>query len=172
MDIKGENVQVKTDTRIPVVFSLVSGSLYIFLGLLQLLAGINRIFIGPDILIPLADMLFVPADIIGSFVLILIGTVFIYGVIEMRSGIYEGVSYAYVGILLSLIFAIIYLFVSTGNMLEAYLLRNEDFADWTPLSDLKPGIYLALLSLFAFIKWKDMFEPVNVKGINNDQRNP
>ncbi|MDG6243533.1 MAG: hypothetical protein QCH31_03960 [Methanolobus sp.] len=171
MDIKGENVEAQADTRIPVAFSVVSGSLYVLLGLLQLLAGMNRIFIGPDILVPLADLLLVPADIIGSFVLILIGTVFIYGVIEMRSGIYEGVSYAYVGILLSLIFAIIYLFVSTGNMLEAYILRNEDFAEWTPLSDLKPGIYLAIFSLFAFIRWKDMFEPAKAKGINNDQRN-
>ncbi|WP_407355828.1 hypothetical protein [Methanolobus sp. WCC5] len=160
MGISGQDVKRHAAIRTPLVFSAVTGSLYIVLGLLQLAAGLKRLFTGPDIRVPLADSLFVPADIIGSFALLLIGTVFIYGVFEMRSGIYEGVSYAYVGILLSLIFAIIYLLVSTGNMLEAYLLRNEDFVDWTPLSDLKPGIYLAILSLFAFIRWKDMFEPL------------
>ncbi|WP_340820765.1 hypothetical protein [Methanolobus sp. WCC4] len=155
----------KPDTRIPMVFSIVTGTLYVLLGLLQLSAGTAKIILGPDTQIPLTGILFVPADIIGAFVLLLIGTVFIYGVMEMRSGIYEGVSYAYVGILIALIFAAIYMLVSTGNMLEAYLLKNEEFVDWTPLSDLRPGIYLALLPLFAFSKWKDMFDPIPEKGM-------
>jgi hypothetical protein len=163
--INTENASYEPDTRIPMVFSMITGSLYILLGLLQLLAGVAKILMGPDVRIPLTGILFVPADVIGSFVLLLIGTVFIYGVMEMRSGIYEGVSYAYVGILIALIFAAIYMLVSTGNMLEAYLLKNKDFIDWTPLSDLRPGIYLAILPLFAFLKWKDMFEPVPEGGL-------
>jgi hypothetical protein len=163
--INTENASYEPDTRIPMVFSMITGSLYILLGLLQLLAGVAKILMGPDVRIPLTGILFVPADVIGSFVLLLIGTVFIYGVMEMRSGIYEGVSYAYVGILIALIFAAIYMLVSTGNMLEAYLLKNKDFIDWTPLSDLRPGIYLAILPLFAFFKWKDMFEPVPEGGL-------
>ncbi|WP_321430735.1 hypothetical protein [uncultured Methanolobus sp.] len=158
----------KPDTRIPMVFSLVCGSIYIILGLLQLAAGTGRVLIGSDFSIPLANVLFVPADLIGSFVLLLIGTVFIYGVLEMRSGMYEGISYAYVGILLALIFALIYLLVCTGNLLETYLLRNEEFAGWTPLSDMRPGIYLAILPLFAYVKWKDIFEPVPKNSIRMD----
>lgn len=161
MDIKRENGNDVQDTRTPMVFSIVTGSLYVLLGMLQLSAGASRILIGPDVQVPLTDLLFIPADIIGAFVLLLIGTVFIYGVMEMHSGIFEGISYAYVGILISLIFAAIYMLVSTGNMLEAYLLKNEDFIGWTLASDLRPGIYLAILPLFAFIKWKNMFEPVN-----------
>ncbi|WP_094227678.1 hypothetical protein [Methanolobus psychrotolerans] len=161
MDIKRENGNDVQDTSTPMVFSTVTGSLYVLLGLLQLSAGAIRILIGPDVQVPLTNLLFIPADIIGAFVLLLIGTVFIYGVIEMHSGIFEGISYAYVGILISLIFAAIYMLVSTGNMLEAYLLKNEDFIGWTPASDLRPGIYLAILPLFAFIKWKNMFEPIN-----------
>ncbi len=164
MDIESENKGVNPDTRIPMTFSIVTGFLYILSGLLQLSAGIGKIVMGPDTYIPLTGPLFVPADIIGAFVLLLIGTVFIYGVMEMRSGIYEGVSYAYVGILIALIFAGIYILVSTGNMLEAYLLKNEEFLGWTPLSDLRPGIYLAILPLIAFIKWKDMFDPVPKDG--------
>ncbi len=168
MDTEKDN---EVDTRIPMIFSIITGSLYALLGLLQLSAGIGRILAGPDVNIPLAEILFIPADIIGAFVLLLIGTVFIYGFMEMRSGIYEGVSYAYVGILISLIFAIIYILVSTGNMLEAYVLKSEDFLGWTPLSDMRPAIYLAILPLFAFIKWKDMFEPVPGKDLENDKRN-
>lgn len=159
MAIKEDNNN-KPDTRIPLMFSVIAGSLYLLLGLVQLAAGVGKLLIEPDLHIPLAGMLFVPADIIGAFVLLLIGTVFIYGVMEMKSGIYEGVSYTFVGILIALIFASIYLLVSTGNMLEAYLLRNEEFIGWTPLSDLRPGIYLAILPFFAFIKWKDLLEPV------------
>nr|WP_321497780.1 hypothetical protein [uncultured Methanolobus sp.] len=150
----------KPDTKLPMIFSVICGSLYIISGLMQLAAGAGRIIIGSEFSIPLAEVLFVPADLIGSFVLLLIGTVFIYGVLEMRSGVYEGISYAYVGILLALIFAFIYLLVCTGNLLETYLLMNEDFAGWTPLSDMKPGIYLAILPLVAYVKWKDIFEPV------------
>ncbi|MDY0387333.1 MAG: hypothetical protein RBT65_09455 [Methanolobus sp.] len=169
MDIKeidnnGKDTDNTTNTRFIMVFSIICGSLYIILGLLQLLSGASKILIGPDASVPLTGPLFVPADIIGSFVLLLIGTVFIYGVMEMRGGISEGISYAYVGILLSFIFAAIYILVSTGNMLEAYLLKNEDFADWTPLSDLRPAIYLAILPLLALSKWKDMFEPIKENG--------
>jgi hypothetical protein len=167
LDING-TVEEKPDTNVPMVFSVICGSLYIILGLLQMASGAGRILIGTDFSIPLAGILLVPADLIGAFVLLLIGTVFIYGVMEMRSGIYEGISYAYVGILLSLIFAIIYLLVSTGNMLEAYLLKNVEFAGWTPLSDMRPGIYLAILPLFAYIKWKDFFEPISGTNIRMD----
>lgn len=160
MAIKGDIADSRPDTRTAMIFSIVTGSLYIILGLLQLSSGVARVLLGPGVQIPLTGMLFVPADIIGAFVLLLIGTVFIYGVMEMRAGIYEGVSYAYVGILIALIFAAIYMLVSTGDMLEAYLLKNEDFAGWTPLSDLRPGIYLAILPLFALFKWKDMLNPV------------
>ncbi len=158
MDINGENVSDKPDTRSAMIFSIITGSLYILLGLLQLSSGLGRILMGPDTHIPFTDVLFIPADTIGAFVLLLIGTVFIYGVMEMRQGVYEGVSYAYVGILIALIFAVIYTLVSTGNMLETYILKNEDYIGWTPLSDLRPGIYLAILPLLAFSKWKNMFE--------------
>lgn len=160
MVIKGDVVNEKPDTGVPMLFSVFSGTLYTLLGLLQLSAGISKVLLGSEVQIPLTGILFVPADIIGAFVLLLIGTVFIYGLMEMRSGIYEGVSYAYVGTLLALIFAAIYMLVSTGNMLETHLLKNEEFIGWTPLSDLRPGIYLAIIPLFAFIKWKDMFNPV------------
>ncbi|WMW25585.1 hypothetical protein RE474_02355 [Methanolobus sediminis] len=159
MDING-TMEEKQDTRVAMVFSVICGSLYIILGLLQMAAGTGKMVMGNGFSMPLADILFVPADIIGSFVLLLIGTVFIYGVMEMRSGTYEGISYAYVGILLALIFALIYLLVCTGNLLETYLLKNEEFAGWTPLSDMRPGIYLAILPLVAYIKWKDFLEPV------------
>ncbi|WP_342304424.1 hypothetical protein [Methanolobus sp. ZRKC5] len=158
MAINRESVSDKPDTRSAMIFSMITGSLYIILGLLQLSAGLGRILMGPNTHIPFTDVLFIPADTIGAFVLLLIGTVFIYGVMEMRQGVYEGVSYAYVGVLIALIFATIYMLVSTGNMLEAYVIKNEDYIGWTPLSDLRPGIYLALLPLLAFSKWKDMFE--------------
>lgn len=167
MDINSV-MEEKPDTKVPMIFSVICGLLYIVMGLLQLAAGTGKIIFGSEFSMPFSNVLFVPADLIGSFVLLLIGTVFIYGVLEMRSGVYEGISYAYVGILLALIFAFIYLLVCTGNLLETYLLMNEEFAGWTPLSDMRPGIYLAILPLFAYIKWKDIFEPVPGNNIRVD----
>ena len=161
-------MEEKPDTKVPMIFSIICGLLYVVMGLLQLAAGTGKIIFGSEFSMPFINALFVPADLIGSFVLLLIGTVFIYGVLEMRSGVYEGISYAYVGILLALIFAFIYSLVCTGNLLETYLLMNEEFAGWTPLSDMRPGIYLAILPLFAYIKWKDIFEPVPGNNIRVD----
>jgi hypothetical protein len=91
-------------------------------------------------------------------ILILIGCVFMYGASEIHSGVHEGIAYVYVGILLSLIFAGIYMLAATGDLLEARLLKNEDYAGWSVLDALRPEIYLGVLSLLTYLKWKDSFE--------------
>ena len=144
------------------LFSLFMGSLYMFFGLVQLIVGSSKMLLGisgPEILDKaIAQMLFIPPDTIGGLVLILIGCVFIYGFVEIRSGKEEGIAYVYVGLLLSLIFAGIYVLASFGNILEAYLLRNEAFAEWSFLDDIRPEIYLGVISLLAYLRWKDSFD--------------
>lgn len=138
------------------------GCSYIIAGAIQSSTGIVRLLSGKPITSGLpyivTEALHIPHDILSGLILILLGTVFIYGFMELREGIEEGIAYVYVGILLALIFAGIYLLVTTGNILEAYLLKNEDFIGWTPIDDLRPEIYLGILSFIAYAKWKKQFD--------------
>ncbi|MBN2065746.1 MAG: hypothetical protein JW771_02940 [Candidatus Thermoplasmatota archaeon] len=137
-------------TKDKLFFSIIIGSLYILFGLVQLLAGFGYSS-------EWMTMTFIPADLIGGCILVLIGAIFLYGVKELHSGLREGVAYVYVGILLSLGFFIIYLLVMGANALSAYGPGSEDFIGWSPLDDMKPGIYLGLLSLVAFFVWRKKF---------------
>jgi len=147
-----------------IVFALLMGAVYTLFGLIQLITGFSRSLgiSAPETLSRfIANVLFIPPDAIGGFVLVLVGSVFIYGFAELHSGKYEGIAYVYVGILLSLIFAGIYVLAAFGNVLEVYLLKNEAFAGWSILDDLRPEIYLGAVSLVAYLQWKDHFDIEN-----------
>ncbi len=163
MVTKGENMKMKAHSKMLLAFLL--GCSYIIAGTIQSSTGIIRILSGKPITSGLphiiTEALYIPHDILSGLILILLGTVFIYGFMELCQGIEEGIAYVYVGTLLAMIFAGIYLLVTTGNILEAYLLKNEDFIGWTPLDDLRPEIYLGFVSLIAYAKWKKQFDVKN-----------
>lgn len=129
-----------------VTFSLILGSLYILFGILQAIASTG-----------IVDILLVPGNIMGTFVLTVIGSVFLFGHKELEEGINEGVAYIVVGIMLSLIFGALYLLVMGADAVSAYILSSEDFQDWTPLDDLRPELYLSFLSVFGYYRWRDEF---------------
>ncbi len=81
-----------------ITFSLILGFLYILFGILQAVASTGVVYI-----------FLVPGNIMGTFVLIVIGSVFLFGHKELEEGISEGVAYIVVGIMLSLIFGALYL---------------------------------------------------------------
>ena len=132
--------------REKVMFALVTGILYILFGVLQTVAATG--FIG----IPL-----VPGNIMGAFVLVVIGLVFLFGYKELKDGIAGGVAFIVVGIMLSVIFGVLYLLVMGADTISAYVLSSEDFQDWTPLDDLRPELYLSLLSVYGYFKWREEF---------------
>jgi hypothetical protein len=144
-----------------IVFALVMGCSYILIGIVQVITGISKALSeapGSSYLGAVADALFIPPDIIAGMILVLIGSVFIYGVSEIHSGIREGIAYVYVGILLSLIFAGIYMLAATGDFLEAHLLKNEEYIGWSVIDALRPEIYMGVLSLLTYLRWKNSFE--------------
>ena len=98
-----------------------------------------------------------PSDVVGGFVLLVIGSVFLFGVNELHKGVHEGVAYIYVGIFLGLLFGLIYLLMMGANAVEAYGFENEDFATWTPLDDLRPGLYVSLVPLVGLLIWRAKF---------------
>lgn len=132
------------------VFGSIVGSLYIIFGVLQIV-----VWFGLET--EISEVLFIAPDIFGGFVLIVIGAVFLYGFKELNVGINEGVAFVYFGILLSLVFAVVYLLIMGADALGAYALGMEDFEGWTPLDDVKPGLYLGILSLLGYLVWRDKF---------------
>ncbi|AGB49019.1 hypothetical protein Metho_0770 [Methanomethylovorans hollandica DSM 15978] len=145
-------------------FAFLNGFLYVLAGSIQLvfslltmfnLCSVNSFENG------LIGILFAPSDLMGSLILVLIGSVFIYGLMEMRNGLDEGIAYVYVGILISLLFAMVYVLVIAGNWMEMYLLNVPQISYWDILYDLRPAIYLGILPLCGYLIWKKEFRTMN-----------
>jgi hypothetical protein len=132
-----------------IAFAALAGVLYAFFGLLHIVEGL-----GIDT--GMAGLLFIPGDILGGFCLMVIGAVFFNGLREMLHGINAGVSFVYVGILMSLIFAAVYLLIMGGNLLDSFIVP-DDYEGWSVMETFRPGIYLGLLSLAGIFYWKDRF---------------
>ncbi|WP_370572940.1 hypothetical protein [Methanomethylovorans sp.] len=146
--------------REKMLFASITGFLYVLAGSIQLVLSICAMF---DISLVHSlentafGFLFAPSDLMGSLVLVLIGSIFLYGLMEIRSGLKEGIAYVYVGILISLIFTTVYMLVMTGNWMESYLLNDPEMTGWSFGDDFRPAIYLGILSLGGYFLWKKDF---------------
>ena len=134
-----------------IYFGMLSGAFYLIFGIIQFIIGLG---LGVE----LSDKLLIPNDIIGSFILVLIGVIFVFGVKELRAKNNEGIAYIYIGIFIALIYLAIYVLILAADAAEAYLLISEDFATWSPLDDIRPGIYLGILPLVGFLIWRKKFK--------------
>ncbi len=138
------------------IFALVVGILYLITGFLQMLErfGIET---------GLANLLLIPPDFFGGFCFVVIGAVFLYGFKELNAGETLGVSYVYVGILMSLVFMLVYLLIIGAGLL-GLLIQSGEYEGWSVIDGIRPGIYLGILSLMGYFSWKDTFTttPKNV----------
>ncbi len=139
-------------------FALIAGCLYIAFGLLQLV-------VSTGIADALERWLLIPADPLGSFILFVLGAVFLSGHRELSSGIEEGAAFVYVGIGLCLMFSAIYLLMMVSNALEVHVVLNEDYAGWSPLDDVRPGLYLGIVALIGYFSWRERFSLAAITGI-------
>lgn len=137
-------------------FGLLAGIIYLIFGILQVLNGFG---LGMDFM----ETLMIPADVFGGFVLLVIGGVFLMGFKELKTGSDESVAFIYFGIVMSLVFVVIYLAIMATNALSWYGLGLEDFEGWTPLDDLKPILYLGLFGFIGFLAWRKKF---SIRGLS------
>lgn len=129
-------------------FTLLWGITYLVIGSLQVLKGAGLLpenFISANLL---------PREIAGGLALAVVGMVYLYGTIEFSKGSFEGKAYAYVGIVLSLLFGALYLLTFIADLINARVLFAEGFEEWTPLSGIKPALYLGLLSFIVYTGWE------------------
>lgn len=146
------------------VFAALTGFLYVLAGSIQFVLSIYTMLdMGPVYFLENSSfvLLFAPSDLMGSLVLVLIGSIFLYGLMELRSGLSEGIAYIYVGILISLLFATVYMLVMTGNWMESYLLNDPGITGWSLGDDFRPAMYLGILSLCGYFLWKKDFRNMN-----------
>ena len=132
-------------------FTLLWGTLYLSIGSLQVLKGAKLL---PD---DFMSTNLIPPEIAGGPVLAVVGAIYLYGTIEFSKNSFEGKAYAYVGIILSILFGILYFLTFTANIINAWVLFAEGFEEWTPLVDFKPALYLGLLSLAIYAGWEKRF---------------
>ncbi len=128
-------------------FSLVAGILYCVVGLLEILAGLG---IAGESLAPVN----ITGGILDGAILIVAGAVFLVGAKRMMGGAAAGESFLYVGIMLSLLFAAVYLLLFGGELLMAYVIRSEDYIGWSPIDGIVPALYASVVPLAGYMAWK------------------
>jgi hypothetical protein len=120
---------------------LVSASVLI-LGMLYAATGIL------EVLVLLLDIGWIrnliPADVFGGMALLVIGTVYLFGVRNLQDGGVEGLAFALVGGMLSGIFGILYLMMMGAEGMMYLLGETETFS---VLAGIRPAVWLFVLSL-------------------------
>ena len=135
-------------------FALLVGLLYMMFGIIHIAEGIG---VNTEV----AAAIFVSADILGGFCLVVIGMVFFHGFRQINAGIDEGIAFVYVGMILSLVFMAVYALVGAGMLLDSFLLP-EDYVQWHITDKLRPGMYLGIPVLAVFLVWKERFAAVKL----------
>jgi hypothetical protein len=139
----------QTNQNKELLFALLAGVLYSVFGILHIAEGLS-------INTGIAEVLFISGDILGGACLVIIGTVFLYGSREMAKGVNAGVSFVYVGILLSLVFMAVYILTMGGNLLDSFIVP-DDYEGWSAVENFRPGIYLGVLPFMGILYWKNRF---------------
>ena len=135
----------KSNRQIVAIYSAIIGLLYMATGLLEIFGGFG---VEVSLLAGVANALYVVGDIFAGFVLVVIGAVYLRGLIALSKGEREGLSYVTVGALLSASLLGLYLFTIFSNGL-GLALSFEDWLEWTWLEDLRPGLLLGVLAIPA-----------------------
>lgn len=134
--------------KIQIVFAGVMGILNLCFGVVQIASIVPG-------LADMAEMIAIPADPLGGYVLCVIGLVFLTGVVALRSGEEAAVAYLFVGILLSLGFGLVALLTIGAGWLEAVLFGEP--GEWSAVTMAEPMLYLAIGSLAGCQAWCRQF---------------
>lgn len=132
-----------------VTYAVILGSLYIIIGSIEFATGIW------DLLAPgtAEGILGLPIDLYGGFATLVIGTLY-FGITPLWKGKYESLGFVLVGVLLSVVFGVLYLLIVGVDGFGTYLAYLGGEA-WTwgwltsgtaGLGLLRPEIWLFFLS--------------------------
>jgi hypothetical protein len=143
------NTNTKSTKKLA-IYSLGIGAIYLIFGLLELARGLSETF---GVTWEISTMLVYP-DMFSGVALTIIGLIFLFGIRAQWKGGKAAASYLAVGTLLAAVFFAVYLAIMGAHALgsgvyhilpEAYADIFADWAEWTWIDDMRPGIWL-----FAF----------------------
>lgn len=142
-------VDVDRGMRAKAAFALGTGTLYVVLGALQVLAGLGlRGW--------LAEMLLLNGGAMDGVVLVIVGAVLLQGHRELSAGMPEGVAFVYMGILLAVFFLVVELSRIGASYLGAWSIGG-DWAGYTAWDTISPALYLSPLPLVGLGAWRGAF---------------
>ncbi len=116
--------------RWPLYACIGLGPLYILTGFIYILSGFG-----------LFPVLPASNDVIGSFMLLIVGMVYIVGIQHLKAQRREGYAFILVATGLAAVLFALHSIVFGTNALGSFL-GLEDWIHWTPLDSLSPGIWL------------------------------
>jgi hypothetical protein len=129
------------------VYTAVLGILYVLIGLLEALTWLRLEVLQ---LRWVAGIFHVVGDSFAGFVLVVIGAVYLGGLMPVWRGDREGLSYVTVGALMSTVLLILYTVNILSNGL-GFVLGFEDWMEWTLLGEVRPGLLLWFLAIPAVL---------------------
>lgn len=126
-------------------FSALFGVLYVFFGLMMIMAAIV-----PDLTEP-AGRVVVPADPAGGFVLCVVGAVFLFSYRHLKAGSADGAAFLYMAMALSVLFGIVALLSLLAEGADLVLFGEGE--PWDPAMLLVPMVWLAVIPAIGLYAW-------------------
>jgi len=124
-------------------YALVLGILYVLVGILAILFWTGVSLFGIEYAIP--------ADLFGGFALLVIGAVYLCSVKALLAEGEAGLSFFFVGVMLSAIFGVMFLLIMGAHWLNYWLGEGE----FPLIAGFRPEIWLFFISLPAvYLIWK------------------
>jgi len=124
------------------VYSALIGLLYVSFGLMEVLDGFGIAWGAPS---GIGEIAFIRGDVFAGVMLMITGSVYLAGIRLQSRGAREGISFLTVGVLLSTVLFGLYLAIMASNSL-GYILGFEDWGEWAWTDDVRPGVWLWVLS--------------------------
>lgn len=123
------------NVRLYSAYSIVLGLLYVALGALDVLTGFGLLHIA-----------FIPPDVIGGIMLIIVGVVFLHVARPITKGDIDGIAFLHVGVLLAgILFGLQIIVIITNGL--GWIAGLEDWAEWSITLDITPSLWLFFLVL-------------------------
>jgi len=141
-----------------VIYTVILGILYIVVGLIEFATGLWNLFIPGAA----QAILGLPIDLFGGFAALIIGATY-FGAISLWKGDYESLGFILVGVLLSVVFGVLYLLIVGADGFGTYLAYlNGEAWTWEWLTSgtagpglLRPEIWLFFLSTpLGYFAWR------------------
>jgi len=123
------------------IMSLIIGIIYITFGVIEMASFLLTL-----------DVMFIARDIMGGFVLVTIGLIFLEGYKKLDAKDPKTLGFPLVGSILAIAFAALFFLILIAEAIEAYVIMNEDYAGWTVIEAIRPELYLALLTIPVILK--------------------